>query len=141
MTRVRIEIRWRPLFLCRPSIHRESHRSVFTLESRTVAWGSSSPYLCPPDSSEANRLASFTVCSLQELRWMTAAVSGTSACPAPSLMTCYPALERGSPDRHHPPNLSFIFVLMINRASLQKLLTCPVIFFSLTSRHELMHIC
>ncbi len=56
---------------------------------------------------------------------MTAAVSGTSACPAPGLMTCCPASDHPRP---HPPNLSFIFVLMINRASLQKLLTCPVIF-------------
>ena len=38
-------------------------------------------------------LSSFTISSLQE----QCLDDGTSACPAPSLMTCCPASERGSP--------------------------------------------
>ncbi|KAG1925807.1 hypothetical protein F2P79_025291 [Pimephales promelas] len=88
-----------PDHLRAPQTHssRESPLCIYSGEQNSGVGIIRIPYICPPDPSEVNHLVSFTICSLQELRWMTAAVSGTSACPAPSLMTCCPASERGSP--------------------------------------------
>ncbi|XP_051992946.1 uncharacterized protein LOC127651241 [Xyrauchen texanus] len=73
---------------------RESPLCICSGEQNSGVWvvvavlGSTRPSGGVPSS------ANFIICS-RSCAWMTAAFSGTSACPAPSLMTCCPASERG----------------------------------------------
>ncbi|XP_051983245.1 uncharacterized protein LOC127644220 [Xyrauchen texanus] len=73
---------------------RESPLCICSGEQNSGIWvvvavlGSTRPSGGVPSS------ANFIICS-RSCAWMTAAFSGTSACPAPSLMTCCPASERG----------------------------------------------